>query len=93
MVPEFNYYFPEESQEEEIKNNGGEAEEVNQISLTIQDLFPSSIFQNDGIEILLTSGTEKILCDLRLEKVEEPSPDVLIKAHLQVTNEKIFQII
>jgi hypothetical protein len=63
------------------------------ISLTVQNLLPSAIFHNDDIEIMMTSGNEKVLCNLRLEKIEDPTPDVLIKAHLQVTNEKIFKII
>ena len=65
------------------------------VTLTCQAILPSIIFQEgEGIlEILLMRKDEELATEFELEHLEDPPEDVKIKAMLQLSNTKIFDII
>jgi hypothetical protein len=56
---------------------------------------PAAIFEaaKESVEFILLRGAEEIPMSVEFVKVEDPSPDIFIKALLKVTNESIFNII
>jgi hypothetical protein len=72
-----------------------EENKPDKITLTVQDILPAAIFEaaKESVEFILLRGAEEIPMSVEFVKVENPSPDIFIKALLKVTNESIFNII
>ena len=72
-----------------------EENKPDKITLTVQDILPSAVFDaaKESVEFILLRGSEELPINVVFEKVEDPAPDIFIKALLRVTNEKIFEII
>jgi hypothetical protein len=101
IVCEFNYAVDEadlsdeEGQEEKKEEVVKEDLQEMKVTLTCQAILPSIIFQEgEGIlEILLMRKDEELATEFELEHLEDPPEDVKIKAMLQLSNTKIFDII
>jgi hypothetical protein len=94
---EFGYALADSDDDDSDEDKEGNEEEAkpDKITLTVQSVVPSALFEmgKEKIEFILLKGKEELPTQVIFEKIEDPSPDVYIKAFLQVTNERIFEII